>query len=209
MTWQTVMGPSKRKQGFSSKTPWKEDRGSRWDSTTIDLFNWWNEQVQKTHGDHKTFGEVSEQVIMSALNVAGSSRRVDVVFDVYKEISIKNAERVNRGSGVLFTCMDTEFNNGENCWHALPARHLWSYSCTQTGRHQHLGTNLVIRKSMSPVRSHVLIFPALVAKKCLIYKAHRKKQIHAYFFMPTCLKQLQIGCHNCRRHRCIHLGSGI
>ena len=59
--------------------------------------------IQKTHGEHTTFGDVSEQVLMSALNIGASSQRIDVVFDVYKSTSIKNAERINRGSGVHFT----------------------------------------------------------------------------------------------------------
>jgi hypothetical protein len=59
--------------------------------------------VQKAHGEHKTFGEVSEHILMSALNAGSRSTRVDVIFDVYKATSIKNAERVKRGSGVLFT----------------------------------------------------------------------------------------------------------
>jgi hypothetical protein len=59
--------------------------------------------VQKAHGEHHTFGQISEQLLMSALNTGRKSKRVDVIFDVYKTTSIKSAERVKRGSGVLFT----------------------------------------------------------------------------------------------------------
>ncbi|XP_078353848.1 uncharacterized protein LOC144638526 [Oculina patagonica] len=60
--------------------------------------------VQKAHGENKTFGELSEALFVSALRAGSESYRVDVVFDVYKDESIKNAERVNRGSdsGLLF-----------------------------------------------------------------------------------------------------------
>lgn len=60
--------------------------------------------VQKAHGDNKTFGELSEALFMSALRAGSGSYRIDVVFDVYTDVSIKNAERVNRGSdsGLLF-----------------------------------------------------------------------------------------------------------
>lgn len=61
--------------------------------------------VQKAHGENKTFGELSEALFMSALHAGSGSRRIDVVFDVYNDLSIKNAERVKRGSdgGLLFT----------------------------------------------------------------------------------------------------------
>jgi len=61
--------------------------------------------VQKVHGDNKTFVEVSDAIFMSALRTGAESSRIDVVFDVYLDESIKNAERVNRGSdsGILFS----------------------------------------------------------------------------------------------------------
>ena len=59
--------------------------------------------VQKANGEHKTFGEVSEQLFTTVLNIASGSKRVDVVFDVYKETSIKNVERARRGSGIFIT----------------------------------------------------------------------------------------------------------
>lgn len=54
--------------------------------------------VQKIHGENCTFGELSGQVFKSILNHSCKSQRVDVVFDVYTERSIKNAERDSRGS---------------------------------------------------------------------------------------------------------------
>ena len=61
--------------------------------------------VQKVHGDNKTFAELSDAIFMSALRTGAESSRIDVVFDVYLDDSIKNAERVNRGSdsGILFS----------------------------------------------------------------------------------------------------------
>ena len=53
--------------------------------------------VQKVHGDNKTFAELSDAIFMSALRTGAESSRIDVVFDVYLDESIKNAERVNRG----------------------------------------------------------------------------------------------------------------
>lgn len=61
--------------------------------------------VQKVHGDNKTFAELSEAIFMSALCTGAESSHIDVVFDVYLDESIKNAERVNCGSdsGILFS----------------------------------------------------------------------------------------------------------
>ena len=56
-------------------------------------------------GKEKTFGELSESILVFALRTASDSNRIDVVFDVYRHSSIKNAERVHRGSesGLRFT----------------------------------------------------------------------------------------------------------
>ena len=60
--------------------------------------------VHNVHGNNKTFAEVSE-AILSAPCTGAESSRIDVVFDVYLDESIKNDERVNRGSnsGILFS----------------------------------------------------------------------------------------------------------
>ena len=61
--------------------------------------------LQKAHSDSKTFGELSESLFMSTLHVGSESYRINVVFDVYANVSIRNVERVNCGSdnGLLFS----------------------------------------------------------------------------------------------------------
>ena len=54
--------------------------------------------VQKIGGDQKTFAEVAVALMFVALNEGTDSDRIDVVFDVYRLNSIKNAERERRGS---------------------------------------------------------------------------------------------------------------
>lgn len=54
--------------------------------------------VQKMKGDGKTFSQIADAILSVALHEGVLSNRVDVVFDVYRETSIKNAERCNRGS---------------------------------------------------------------------------------------------------------------
>ena len=54
--------------------------------------------VQKLKGDHKTFAEIADTIMSMTLNEGHDSEHIDVVFDVYREESIKNAEREKRGS---------------------------------------------------------------------------------------------------------------
>ena len=58
--------------------------------------------VQKIKGKHKTFKEVAETLFHKGMSEKGSCNRVDLIFDVYKQKSIKNAERRNRGHVVSF-----------------------------------------------------------------------------------------------------------
>ena len=58
--------------------------------------------VQKIKGNHKTFKEVAETLFCKAMPEKGSCNRLDLAFDVYKQNSIKNAERRNRGDFVSF-----------------------------------------------------------------------------------------------------------
>ena len=73
--------------------------------------------VQRLKGDQKTFAAVAETLLDRVLNEGGSSDRIDVVFDDYREESIKNAERENRGEGSGNTGIFkpiTRLNSGEN-----------------------------------------------------------------------------------------------
>lgn len=45
---------------------------------------------------HTTFDEVAERLFAMAINDAAHSRRIDVVFDTYQHMSIKNMERARR-----------------------------------------------------------------------------------------------------------------
>lgn len=55
--------------------------------------------IQKLNGRNQTFGAIAKSVLKTVLQEASKSKRIDVVFDVYLESSIKNAERIKRGSG--------------------------------------------------------------------------------------------------------------
>ena len=45
--------------------------------------------VQKIKKNHKTFKEVAETLFRKAMSEKGSCNRVDLIFDVYKQKSIK------------------------------------------------------------------------------------------------------------------------
>ena len=67
--------------------------------------------VQKTKGRHKTFSDLSDAIFRKILAEGSCSNRIDVVFEVYRDQSIKNAERVaQRGSSTA-----TSFKNIQAC----------------------------------------------------------------------------------------------
>ncbi|XP_065900210.1 uncharacterized protein [Dysidea avara] len=53
--------------------------------------------VQKVKGEQTTFGDVATAVLQMVLREGKHNKRIDVVFDTYKENSIKNSERLLRG----------------------------------------------------------------------------------------------------------------
>ena len=53
--------------------------------------------VQKMKGNEQTFSQLADSVLTQILHEGARSQRIDVIFDVYREDSIKNAERENWG----------------------------------------------------------------------------------------------------------------
>ena len=53
--------------------------------------------VQRLKGDGNTFAEIADALMPMVLREGTSSKQIDVVFDVYRETSIKNTERERRG----------------------------------------------------------------------------------------------------------------
>ena len=62
--------------------------------------------VQRLRGEHKKFSEVADSLTGMVLHEGFSSQRTDVVFNVYRENSIKNVEREKRRSA-----LGNEFRN--------------------------------------------------------------------------------------------------
>ena len=54
--------------------------------------------VQRLNGNNKTFAQVAESVLSMVLYVGGQSGRVDVVFDVFRQLSVKDSESLSRGA---------------------------------------------------------------------------------------------------------------
>lgn len=48
--------------------------------------------VQRIKGDQSTFGDIAVAVLLMALKEGSQSKRIDVVFDTYRDNSIKNSE---------------------------------------------------------------------------------------------------------------------
>ena len=63
--------------------------------------------VQKMKGNDQTFAQLAESALTHILHEGVVSYRIDVVFDAYREDSIKNADKSNRGSttGIQFRNM--------------------------------------------------------------------------------------------------------
>ena len=53
--------------------------------------------VNKISGDDRTFGDIAESIFMIAIQSGNARSRIDIVIDVYKDNSIKTAEREGRG----------------------------------------------------------------------------------------------------------------
>ena len=75
--------------------------------------------IQKINGENLTFVEVSDHLLTTVLKLCGDCDRVDVVFDIYKQLSIKDAEGHSEHlSQVLVFVLPTLFlgtksNNGD------------------------------------------------------------------------------------------------
>jgi len=61
--------------------------------------------VPKVHGEQVTFDELSDRILKQILTDGRGSERIDVVFDMHRDQSIKTAERLSRGStqGIVFS----------------------------------------------------------------------------------------------------------
>ena len=57
--------------------------------------------VRKTKPTGHTYDSYADHLLTTAVATSANASRIDIVFDVYREQSIKNAERVNRESGKL------------------------------------------------------------------------------------------------------------
>ena len=69
--------------------------------------------VRKANGNKKTLRAFSNAVLAIALAEAEGSVRIDIVFDVYKDVSIKNAEQQSRSNSVEAIVYKTLFPSSE------------------------------------------------------------------------------------------------
>eukprot|EP00745_Piridium_sociabile_P027749 TRINITY_DN44663_c0_g1_i3.p1 TRINITY_DN44663_c0_g1~~TRINITY_DN44663_c0_g1_i3.p1 ORF type:complete len:1606 (-),score=395.32 TRINITY_DN44663_c0_g1_i3:590-5317(-) len=69
--------------------------------------------VYRMNGNNKTFAQLAESALHQVLNEGAHSQRIDVVFDVYRKTSIKDAERCKRGadtSTILYKNLSGDHN---------------------------------------------------------------------------------------------------
>ena len=69
--------------------------------------------VQRLNCNSKTFAQVAESVLSMVLYVGGQSGRVDVVFDVFRQLSVKDSESLNRGASTTlqYNCLAGDTKN--------------------------------------------------------------------------------------------------
>ena len=73
--------------------------------------------LHKISGNNKTFEEIALQVFATATGALGSSRRIDLVLDVYKDKSIKGEEREARGSSLALEYKHINKGHKIKDWH--------------------------------------------------------------------------------------------
>lgn len=57
--------------------------------------------VRKVKHTRHTFDSYADEILKAAVLSSAGASRIDIVFDVYREHSIKNAERTRRETGKL------------------------------------------------------------------------------------------------------------
>ena len=60
--------------------------------------------MQKVGENHGTFGEIAAVINFKVLKEGSHSSRIDIVFDTYRDTSIKNVERTLRGNSGRSCC---------------------------------------------------------------------------------------------------------
>ena len=71
-------------------------------------------EVQSYKAAGLTFAEFSDGLLRSILNKAATYTRIDIVFDAYKDISIKTAERSKRQRATTLNLVPTRLSSGKN-----------------------------------------------------------------------------------------------
>ena len=102
--------------------------------------------VQQMKGDDKTFAQLAESAKAKVLHEGAKSQQIDVVFDVYKETSIKDAERANRGTDRGISVQEQEPGHIIQQWRKLLCSY-WSMN----GRDPNTEKNSKTRRCMSHV----------------------------------------------------------
>lgn len=92
---------AKMMRANGQSVPVAESTG-RWSACIIDGMS----IVQKMNGNNRTFGELVKATLRRVLHEGETSKRIDLVSDVYLDNSIKDAERVKSCLGTGF-----RFNN--------------------------------------------------------------------------------------------------
>ncbi|CAM4733150.1 unnamed protein product [Leuciscus chuanchicus] len=145
-------------------------------ATVVDGMN----LVQRVKGDEVTFRDVATTILGMALREGSQSRRIDVVFDTYKQNSIKNSERSLRGEETGHELQDITSTQMVRQW-----RNFLTKVNSKTSL-----ISFIVNEWRKPEYREKLqekILYATVIDKCyrITYQdSEEKKQMDDYFSMP-------------------------
>ena len=144
--------------------------------------------VRKVNGNKKTLRASSNAVLAIALAEAEGSVRIDIVFDVYKDVSIKNAEWQSRSSSVEAIVYKTLFpSQVVQQWDSFKARPVNKANLIRFIASEWRMENSLCRTKLGECNTYVYHVTKSVSKSWVIWLSlyqnlnpHKKKQIPAW-----------------------------
>ena len=147
--------------------------------------------VNKIRGDNRTFGDIAESIFMIAIQSGNASSRIDIVFDVYKDNSIKTAEREGRGEATGLAHGNIVASQKMQQW-----RRLLRSSASKTalikffvkrGEMIHIQRSLAANYSTLHVKKSVSKSLKMAPRSLINLPPPKKKLTHTCYFIPNML----------------------
>ena len=135
--------------------------------------------VNKIPGDNRTFGDIAESIFLIAIKSGNASSRKYIVFDVYKDISIKTTELEGRWVA--------RYNGDEDCWEVQQVKLPPSNFFAKLEEMIHTQRSLAANFSSLDVGNRVSKSLKMALRSLINLLPPRKKLTHARCFIPNML----------------------